>query len=281
MFLRLNAGPYALHLQRETLLMYCGRGIGTIRAFLAALLGWLRRVSKMFESVQVMRFIASFLVLITHASLAVVERMKSPDAHVWEPGGIGVAIFFVISGFVMMVSSATISKRGDAASIFLFRRLIRIVPMYWLATTIKLFVLIVAPVVALHSSIDFWHVLASYFFVPSYRGDGEIGTLHAVGWTLIYEMFFYLIFSISLRLRVSPIMLSSVVFAILYALKSSGYLDNIFIETYGSYMSFYFVAGMLIPRLQKSVARLPSYLLFFLPGCSVCGNAKFGRWGVD
>ena len=41
-------------------------------------------------------------------------------------GAAGVNIFFVISGFVMVVSTATLRDRPDGWSIFIWRRLIRI-----------------------------------------------------------------------------------------------------------------------------------------------------------
>jgi peptidoglycan/LPS O-acetylase OafA/YrhL len=46
-----------------------------------------------------------------------------------------------------------------------------------------------------------YHIIASYLFIPSYDGMGEIAPILPVGWTLSYEMLFYLLFALALFLR--------------------------------------------------------------------------------
>jgi len=111
---------------------------------------------------------------------------------------IGVDIFFVLSGYVMMM----LADHGDfgplIAARFLGRRLARIVPSYWVATTV--FAVLLPGLVVLPN------LMKSYLFIPFF---GESGVTEkpflGAGWTLIYEMAFYAIVSLSLLLRVRPV----------------------------------------------------------------------------
>ena len=107
-------------------------------------------------------------------------------------GASGVDLFFVISGFIMYHTNRDRFGRGGAPTDFFVRRLIRIVPLYWLCTL---------AVVLLHfgglyaNKVITWFSLgSSLLFLP----DPNI--VLGVGWTLNYEMYFYSIFAIWLLL---------------------------------------------------------------------------------
>jgi peptidoglycan/LPS O-acetylase OafA/YrhL len=119
--------------------------------------------------------------------LAGLERVFPWDA--------GVDMFFVISGFVIVHASAGLFGRVDGPGIFLRRRLQRIVPLYWIMTTAFLAVLL-AGRGAIHGDIGGpAYVAASYLFIPWARPDGVVQPAFGLGWTLNYEMFFYLAFT--------------------------------------------------------------------------------------
>lgn len=59
-----------------------------------------RQPFRTYQGVQILRFVASALVLVAHATIYTQER-NDPAVSVWHQGGYGVDIFFVISGFVM------------------------------------------------------------------------------------------------------------------------------------------------------------------------------------
>lgn len=163
-------------------------------------------VTTRFEGVQALRGVAALLVVATHATFYASERLDSSFA-VWNYGTIGVEIFFVISGFVMVVSSQALVDRENAWRFFMMRRLVRIVPMYWLATSVKVAALLVAPVVVLHADLNLGRTVASYGFLPTRNPDGRAEPLLGVGWTLIFEMFFYVVFAVALALRARPLFL--------------------------------------------------------------------------
>lgn len=153
-----------------------------------------------FNGVQALRFIAALLVVITHSTFYASERLMHGMPY-WHAGASGVNIFFVISGFVMVVSTSKLVGRSDGWSKFLARRLIRIVPMYWIATGAKLLVMLTAPGAVLHSKLTLGYVLASFLFIPTVNVEGEFKPLLAVGWTLYFEMFFYVLFALALFTR--------------------------------------------------------------------------------
>src|SRR6185437_15681181 len=93
---------------------------------------------------------------------------------------------------------------------FLEDRVIRIVPMYWLMTTVKLAGLFVIPWVALHSDTQLWHTIASYLFIPARNAAGDHLPLLPVGWTLNFEMFFYCCVAASIALTKRPLMVLAI-----------------------------------------------------------------------
>jgi peptidoglycan/LPS O-acetylase OafA/YrhL len=62
-------------------------------------------------------------------------------------------------------------------------------------------VFILLPSAILHSQFDIFHIVYSYFFIPTVNAEGEFKPFLAVGWTLYFEMFFYGLFALALYLR--------------------------------------------------------------------------------
>lgn len=156
-----------------------------------------------YDGIQALRFVAALMVVLCHATFYTSERLVA-DYPVWGKGGSGVDIFFVISGFVMAISSQSLIGRSDGWRTFVSRRVVRIVPLYWMALLLKLAILAVLPSAALHSAADPNSVLASFLFLPSFNGAGELKPFHGVGWTLNFEMFFYAMFALGMALRIQP-----------------------------------------------------------------------------
>ena len=115
-------------------------------------------------------------------------------------GAAGVDLFFVISGFVMVVASADLFGQRGAPPYFFLRRLARIVPLYWLLTGIFVFILFAG---RHHSSswLSASEVVTSLLFIPHSLPNGAVAPVYGLGWTLNYEMMFYVVFSAVLFLR--------------------------------------------------------------------------------
>ena len=160
-----------------------------------------------FRGIQALRGFAAALVVVLHAT-GQPFGMEASKPWVWMRGHAGVDIFFVISGFVMAIS-ATGQGRPTAGE-FLRRRILRIVPLYWIFTLVMLAKILAVKVHpglgrdVVHLQTPIGYVLASLFFIPYRNSQGDIAPVLAVGWTLSFEMLFYLLFALALKWKVEP-----------------------------------------------------------------------------
>ena len=89
--------------------------------------------------------------------------------------------------------------RAGAPTQFFMRRLARIVPSYWFFTTAMAVSMLVFSAHVTHNQLGVEHVLASYLFIPTMNAYGDMYPLLILGWTLNFEMFFYLMFAAALH----------------------------------------------------------------------------------
>jgi exopolysaccharide production protein ExoZ len=147
----------------------------------------------MLKNVQALRALAALLVVAGH--LEPLFRAVHPALGVVGLGRAGVDLFFVISGFVMVLAT---DRTQPSALEFVQRRLVRIAPLYWLVTLAVFGLALAAPRLLGASRPDPAWLLKSLAFIPFDKGDGTFNPLVPVGWTLDYEMFFYAVFALCL-----------------------------------------------------------------------------------
>lgn len=156
------------------------------------------------KSVQALRAIAAIAVMMAHLQGLESQLSKSAPllSPIWISGVSGVDLFFVISGFIM-VWVAGDSPRGTQSSLkFMFSRVLRIYPLWWLFAAVAaayFFVSTGQPWDVDHTSDSEgpMHLLKSFLLLP--QGSPPVLVL---GWTLIHEMYFYLMFALILLLPV-------------------------------------------------------------------------------
>lgn len=108
----------------------------------------------------------------------------------------GVDLFFVISGFIMVVAT---QDSAVTPRLFLLRRFLRIAPLYYALTGFMLLVFAIRPGLLQSFVFEWPHVLASFAFWPMINpATGETTPVLIPGWTLQYEMFFYLLFALAM-----------------------------------------------------------------------------------
>ena len=149
------------------------------------------------QNIQALRGIAVLSVLLFH--LGVIEK-KYGGSNTLLPdwlqfGMFGVDLFFVISGFVMVTVTRGKFGQMKSALLFLYHRVSRIYPLYWAYTTLALLVFIVQPSWVNNSQGNQVDILSSYLLFP-----GRLLPLVQVGWTLIHEVYFYVVFFLLLLL---------------------------------------------------------------------------------
>lgn len=142
-----------------------------------------------FNSIQALRGIAALMVVVYHATISagLTADLGDGDRSFLDAG---VDIFFVISGFVMIIAT---SGRSMTPWAFLKARLTRIVPLYWIALLVTLIVGVAFSKFAFPKATD---ILMAYLFLPYVNPNGQIAPFLTAGWTLSYEMFFYLVFAL-------------------------------------------------------------------------------------
>ncbi len=150
------------------------------------------------SNLQICRALAALIVVIGH-SLHDLDTLAAragvalaPSAINW---GAGIDIFFVVSGFIMVYVAGDEFGVPGAPRRFLFKRVARVAPLYWLVTTALILGSLVAPSLLNVPIGGARHILASYLFIPDWRPDmSVVRPVMALGWTLNYEMLFYLVF---------------------------------------------------------------------------------------
>jgi exopolysaccharide production protein ExoZ len=139
-------------------------------------------------SIQLLRAIAVIMVIIFHVLLK--ARLLGLTAISFSQGAAGVDLFFIISGFIM----AYISTQKEFIPLdFIRKRLQRIIPLYWLLSSIVCMVYFYNPSIV-NSHNGETNILSSFSLLPT---QGKAMLLE-IGWTLRYEFFFYLIFTLSM-----------------------------------------------------------------------------------
>ena len=153
------------------------------------------------DGIQALRGLAAGLVLVEHTVNAISTRylgiapIDSPLSIF--PFPVGVDIFFVISGFIIAYSSRSLYGQPGAWRQFALRRSARVVPLYWLTTSFMI-VAFIAIGSRAWSDASWWSVAASYLFLPAANAEGLVYPILTVGWTLNYEMAFYVLFAMAL-----------------------------------------------------------------------------------
>lgn len=149
-------------------------------------------------SIQSLRGLAALAVCVAHLQAVELKFDNSTILGRWAAIGFsGVDLFFVISGFVMVW--VTRAQQGNAKTLgrFWLARAFRIYPLWWVVLSAIVAVWLVRPEWVYSSTTIAPDILRSYLLFPA-----QGLPLHAVGWTLIHEVWFYIVFGL---LLVAPV----------------------------------------------------------------------------
>jgi len=238
----------------------------------------------MLLNVQALRGLAAFLVVFVH--LERLAELAGLPAGLTVFGNSGVDVFFVISGLIMVV---TTSGRKQTPQGFLRNRATRIVPLYWTITFAVFAVALIAPSLLQSTTADPAQLAKSLAFIPYPRADGAMHPVVFVGWTLNYEMAFYLVFAAGLMLpsRLAGLVLS---IAVLIGVAAAGQVlqpKDPVLAFYTAPMILEFGAGMVLGALYVR-ERLPKARAWGWPavaaGVTALAVMLAGPWlwpGVD
>ena len=226
--------------------------------------------------IQVLRALAALAVAWFHASSLLAARTGATLS--WSTSGsAGVDLFFIVSGFIMWMTAI---DRDEGVREFAVKRIVRIVPLYWLATAAVLAISFITPRLMHNASHEPLHFLASFFFIawPHPALPGHFWPPVVPGWTLNYEALFYAVGALSLARRrqwrlpfcAAVLVGLSLCHPLVRHDQALGFYTNpILLE---------FLFGLLLGTLRVQLAAAPALISI------ACGALLFlgvGRWGTD
>ena len=184
-------------------------------------------------SIQLLRFFAASLIVLTHAR---------GEYNFTQFGVFGVDIFFIISGFIISV----VTKEN--IDWFFVKRLIRIVPLYWFFTIILTLIAYFYPALLRTSEFNIPHIISSLFFFPYWTENTQFMPILKLGWTLNYEILFYLLFYISMKINHAfrEIICSFFILSIVISNYLFAFQDNSALIFYSDSILLEFIFGMMI-----------------------------------
>lgn len=187
--------------------------------------------------IQMLRGLAALAVVVHHTleeSNGATGRF-SPD-WLTVAGAAGVDVFFAISGFIMLYTSFRPNRPPMAPRDFLVRRFARIYPFYWVCCFAVL--AIIAAGFLDGKALSLGSIIASFTLAP---GSDLIG----ISWTLVYEVYFYLVFAVALSMASVSKSLTVTTLAIMAILAASTVLPKGVLESFLSNpLPLEFCAGM-------------------------------------
>lgn len=144
------------------------------------------REKHFFENLQELRGMAALLIVISHIPLF--KKMIGPSF-----GGYGVAIFFLLSGFLVAYSTQNGNK------LFLTKRSIRIIPVYYLMTVLTYILVSIKPSLFNTTTANPIYLAKSLLFIPYVNPNGIVRPILDVAWALLPEVWLYLLYWIVMK----------------------------------------------------------------------------------
>jgi len=238
------------------------------------------------SSIQYLRSLAVLMVVWVHAK----EQFHWLDTLFTSNLGVaGVDLFFVISGFIMVY---TTHNRNITPARFFWRRILRIVPLYWFYTLLLVSIALLLPNVVRSVAIDWQHITFSMLFIPQISPvfPNFYWPTLIPGWTLNYEMAFYFIFALALFLpekyrilALGTTLLSLIVYGNAADSENSFdfYSELIILEfLLGSMLAKWYVAGRIHKNNTYGYITILISIIFFIIAHEIQLGDRFYSSGI-
>lgn len=200
-------------------------------------------------SIQHLRWFAATLVVLHHS----VDQIPKPfpvHSYITHVGEFGVDIFFVISGFILWYITAQSRPRPVP---FLINRATRVYPLYWFFTLAMVIAVIAVPGALRFGYVAPEFVLKSLLLYPVWHPILHgINPVLPIGWTLQFEVFFYLVFALMLFLPQSKRLTANLsALVVLTALGRLIHFNNPPLHVYTDLPLLEFGAGLILGALYQ------------------------------
>lgn len=207
------------------------------------------------DIVQGLRAVAVLLVVWTHSIVAAGYHSSPKQAtffHLKSFGACGLDIFFVISGcIVSLVATRAVAGNRPSARTFLSRRFTRIFPLYWILTL----------VIVLEAQLGRYPVLwrqvpwlPTLFLLPGWHYPVPPLVL-SLGWSLLFEIYFYLVLAVWMRVSPRQLVRNTVVFlAAMVALGAIVGIHRPLLAIWANPVALEFLFGCVIAHMVTRTA---------------------------
>ena len=239
-----------------------------------------------FESVQMLRGVAASLVVFHHMC-RLIDQFRPGSVithfrHIAEMGAGGVDIFFCISGFVITYAARNMPQGAAPAARFAFRRLWRVVPLYWIFTTLLVVLWLLGHAMR-SQNVTPGFLACSYMLLRCPKADAFTGEIRYdpfldPGWSLTFEMFFYAVCTVIVLKaggrRIFPFAPLFVAFvAVTLTLASKAYPP--ILEIFSPFLLWEFVFGVIIAHVVGTRQTIPHWHHFAGIALLLFGTAWF------
>lgn len=219
------------------------------------------RQQRQIYSIQVLRGIAALMVVVHHACNFLNEHSPGSGFD-FKIGAIGVDIFFIISGFIMYCSTLRHGGTLGETLVFWKKRIIRIVPLYWLITAVIVMAAVLQPSSTLSAAVNLTGFIKSVLFIPYFSSGGLMQPVVGQGLTLNYEMFFYAVLGVVLLVSRRYLLIGIlVVFSVFQVAAWYAGTTSVVQRFYASPLMLEFVSGVVLAMLYRSGRLPPQWLL--------------------
>jgi exopolysaccharide production protein ExoZ len=215
-------------------------------------------------SVQILRGIAALLVVFHHYIGTAMEKgFAIAGLSGIAIGNVGVDIFFVISGFIMEYVTGTKKYLPGDRYAFMANRMQRILPLYWILT-IAAFSAFLLLQDAVNSKSSIHQFFMSMLVLPEFSTGGGAYVI-PMAWTLTYEFYFYLVFSLFLAATPQTRFVGiTAVFGTAVLLGATFPSSNQYVGILTNPLVLEFLLGCALAHLYRTGIRLSNFTCFML-----------------
>ena len=224
-------------------------------------------------NIQALRGLAALMVLFAHVKEAEIDYGGAGVLlpHWLYMGVVGVDLFFLVSGFVMVHVASAAPHGVTAAKRFAFNRAARIFPLYW-AVTLILMALYAGKNVLFQEATPFPNPIRTFLLLPD-----DHYPLLPVGWTLVHEMYFYAVFSVFILFRRAKAVTFLAIWAsaVLVANIVGWTSINAWTKIAFNPLTFEFIAGAVIALILRNGFHAHAYTALAIGVCILAVETLF------
>ncbi|HCJ7266124.1 acyltransferase family protein [Vibrio cholerae] len=212
----------------------------------------------MVNNIQFLRAVACLLVIFAHIELGFFKQ--DVDAGFFSFGSIGVDLFFIISGYIMMLVSTkyndVLFNFTDSAH-FLKRRLLRVIPLNTFFIILSIAITYAFLNFGYTNNYAIYHFPETklsivYFLQSTFFLHFGMASINAIAWTLQYEAIFYFLFSMSIFLGIDRFKFFSAFSFLILSISLAGYNLSDFYQVILSPLHLEFFMGIIVFKLVHS-----------------------------